>query len=51
MITPVNSELKVVASEEIEKSVAADLECEQKTPLEEIIKNNAKDDQEKETAT
>lgn len=45
MITPVNSELKVVASEEIEKAVAADLECEQKAPLDEIIKQNAKDEE------
>ena len=40
MITPVNSELKVVASEEIEKAVASDLNSEQNAPLEEIIENN-----------
>ena len=42
MITPVNSELKVVASEEIEKAVASDLNSEQKAPLEEIIEKYLK---------
>jgi|TARA_B100001094_G_C18107617_1_gene759286 hypothetical protein len=49
MITPVNSELKVVASEEIEKTVASDLNSEQTAPLEEIIENNAKDEEETST--
>jgi len=40
MITPVNSELKIVASEELEKSVASDLDSEQNAPLEEIIQKN-----------
>lgn len=42
MITPVNSELKIVASEQLEQSIASDLESEQKEPLEELIAKNEK---------